>query len=319
MALYTHLSKKQVEKLAGQFGLPPPKKIRGILEGTVNTFYRLDYPHTSYFLKIDEVADRKRLLREIEVFRTIRRISKKLPCQIAAPLPTTKENFFVPFGKKFVLLFPALEGKTATYKSLNSSKLKTIGRVLAQFHNLTRNTPLPPHRFDRTGQEKVYKEIEKKLKKKYPWINLFISQWMEILKKEEPHELPSGLIHADLFAENILFKGNRLAGFIDFEAAGRGPFLFDVGVCLHALCAKGKKFDQTRCRAFLKGYEQVRKLMAEEKKNFSYYLHQSAMRFLLTRLRDFELKEGPVKAKPFKDFKEYLLRFSSSLTLLPSR
>lgn len=308
MALYTPLSKKQIKKLAGQFGLAPPKKIRGILEGTVNTFYRLDYPQASYFLKIDEVADRKRLLREIEVFKIINRISKKLPCQIATPLPTKKKKYFIPLGKKFALLFPALEGKTAAYKNLNLSKLEAIGRALARFHQLTQNSRLPPHRFDRAGQEKVYREIEKKLKKKHPWIDLFINQWMEILKKEEPRGLPSGLIHADLFAENILFKGNRLTGFIDFEAAGAGPFLFDIGVCLHALCAKGKKFNQTRCDAFLKGYETIRKLTADEKKHFTYYLRQSGLRFLLTRLRDFELKEGPIKAKPFKDFKEYLSR-----------
>ncbi len=319
MALYTLLSKKQIENLVDQFGLPAPKKIRGILEGTVNTFYRLDYPNRSYFLKIDEVADRKRLLKEIEVFRVMTRISKKLPCHIAGPLPALNQKYFVPFGKKFVLLFEALEGKTASYENLNSTQLKIIGSALAHLHSLTRKSKLPAHRFGLEGQRKVYQDIEKKLKKKYPWIDLFISQWMQILKKEEPRGLPSGLIHADLFAENILFKGNRLTGFIDFEAAGRGPFLFDIGVCLHALCTKGKKFDQKRCRSFLKGYETIRKLTADEKKHFSYYFHQSAMRFLLTRLRDFELKDGPVKTKPFKDFREYLFRFSHPLTPLPFR
>ena len=102
---------------------------------------------------------------------------------------------------------------------------------------------------------------------------------------------------------------NRLNGILDFEAAGFGSFLFDVAVAIHACCHDGKKFLLPQVKSFLKGYQSVRSFNAKERRHVEYYLFESAMRFLLTRLRDFELKDGPVKAKPFKDYRQYLRRF----------
>src|SRR3989338_9017240 len=135
MALYTRLSSKQITAFTKEFPLPPPSKIKGILEGTVNTFYRLTDPNQTYYLKIDEVGDLKRLKRELAIFKVLKKIEKKLICEVSQPLPTRSGRYYLPWGKKFVLLFKAVPGKT-----LRSANLKQIGQIakaLGQLHNAT--------------------------------------------------------------------------------------------------------------------------------------------------------------------------------------
>ena len=317
MALYTKLSVKQITSLATHFNLLSPHKIRGVLEGTVNTYYELIYPKRAFFLRVDEVADLRRLKNELKVFQLLKRIQKGLLFKTPLPLETKKGKYYVPLGKKYVLLFEKIHGASYFHHRLKGKHLFQIGRALAQLHQTTNKAPLPPHRFYFRGMEAVYRQILPKLKKKHPTVALDIGQWMSWLKKNEPKGVPSGLIHADLFPENLLFVRDRLEGILDYEAAGHGPYLFDIAVTLHACCHDGKNFSIEKCRKFLRGYQSVRKLSLKEKKWFEYYLYQSALRFLLTRLRDFELRKGDVAAKPFKDYREYLRRFSEIPFILP--
>ncbi len=316
MALYTKLSKKQIAKLVAPFGLSAPKRIQGILEGTVNTYYRLDYPQKSYFLKIDETSNIQRLKRELKVFKILAANTRRYSFKIPTPLPTLKGKLFVFFGKKPVLLFETIPGHSANIKTLTYYLLRNSGRAMAQLHRSAGGKKLEKHRFFIDEIFNVYKQIKNKLKVKHPLIDASLRNWLLWMEQNEPNGLPEGLIHADLFAENILLQNGRLMGIVDFEAAGRGPFLFDIAVSLHALCHDGKSFSISHSREFLKGYQSIRKLIPKEKKELEYYLFQSALRFLLTRLRDFELKEGPVKAKPFKDYREFLKRFSEIPPLL---
>lgn len=316
MALYTHLSKQQITKFASLFGLPAPSKTTGVLEGTVNTYYRLSYPGQNYFyLKIDETADLIRLKKELKVFRVLQKSG--LSYEVAMPLLTTTGDFYVPFGKKFILFFKEVPGETLTAKTIGLKELKQIGEALGELHRLTHNILLPKHRFSVVGLRKVFKQIENKLALKHPELLPQIKKYLKYYAKKDSTKVPRGLIHADLFPENILAHNRKITGIIDFEAAGSGAFLFDICVCLHALCHNGKEFDVKKINVFLKSYQSQRKLTPEEKIAFEFYLNQSALRFLLTRLRDFELKDGPVKAKPFKDYRDFVRRFDEikSLTI----
>lgn len=310
MALYTHLSKQEISQLITPFGLAPPDRVKGVLEGTVNTYYQLFYPQKTYFLKIDETADRKRLRNELQVFHFLRRKRGKLNFKVPLPLPTRSGKYFIPFGKKFILLFEKVEGKTLLPNQLSINHLKQIGKALAVLHKAGNLAPLKEHRFHTQELKKVYLQIKKKLKSKHSKVDQLILHRFGWLKKNKPSSIPFGLIHADLFSENIIFKNQKLAGILDYEAAGSGPYLFDLSVALHALCHPQKRFSPQRIRALLQGYQSVRKITFYEKKYFEYYLYESALRFLLTRLRDFELKEGPVKAKPFKDYREFVRRLT---------
>ncbi len=316
MALFTILSKSKINQVAKSYGLPPPLKFKAVLEGTVNTYYRLTYPDQILYLKIDEIAKIPRLKLELEIFKKLNDL--KLPFLVPQVLKTASEKLYVMHGAKPILLFTEVRGKSLLGNKLLPSHLKQIGQALAILHKKTQGLILKPHRFDHQGQRKVFSEIKSLLQVRHPAVANLINEKFRAMGRFHSGELPHGLIHADLFPENILFSKNKLSGILDFEAAGSGAFLFDIGVTLHACCHPGSKFDLPRARAFLKGYESVRPLTKSEKSHLLYYLDESAMRFLLTRLRDFELKSGPVKAKPFKDYSDFVRRFQENASLCES-
>ena len=307
MALYTKLSRSQIVRLASLFDLPPPKKIRGVLEGTVNTFYALSYPGQIYFLKIDEVGSRTRLDREITVFKRLQKIKSRLGFDVPLPLKAKNGKYFVPFKNRFALIFTEVADRPAIKP--NARQLVAMGGALGALHRATHKIPLPPHRFHLQEQERIYRQIGRQLKKRYPTVykqEAFTLAW---LKANRPAGIPQGLIHGDLFPENIHFKEGRLQGIVDFESAGSGEFLFDIAAALHACCHDGRRFSIPKSKALLKGYARSRPLSLREQKRLGYFLVYAANRFLLTRLRDFALKKGKIATKTYRDFREYFRRF----------
>ena len=103
-------------------------------------------------------------------------------------------------------------------------------------------------------------------------------------------KLPKGIIHGDLFHDNLLFKGDKLVAMLDFEAACRGKFIFDLATAVNALCFDGEGYDLKRFEALIAGYESLRPLSLAEWDAFPNELRLSALRFTVTRLRDFFLR-----------------------------
>ena len=103
--------------------------------------------------------------------------------------------------------------------------------------------------------------------------------------------LPKGVIHADLFRDNVMFEGDALTGFFDFYFAGWDTFLFDIGVCLNDWCidlATGEH-DEQRAKAFLSAYQTIRPLVAQERILLPAMARAGALRFWISRLWDFYL------------------------------
>ncbi|MBT6204851.1 MAG: homoserine kinase [Alphaproteobacteria bacterium] len=102
-----------------------------------------------------------------------------------------------------------------------------------------------------------------------------------------PHDLPAGVIHADLFCDNVFFEGNTLSGLIDFYFACNDLFAYDVAIALNAWCFESaKEFNVTKARALLHAYRQVRPFEAAEIEALPLLARGAALRFLLTRLFD---------------------------------
>lgn len=312
MAIYTKLNKSEIEKILSRFPALPrkPFSAKGIALGTVNTYYRITYKTGAvYYLKIDEVADEKRLSDEIRIFDHLIRFQKKL--SHTTPIPEFADSGlrYTPFQNKFALVIPELKGVSHFKNDLTSRRLFIIGQNIAEWHRLPIDPKISEHRFALAGQKKVFREISAALKKKHPSLFKMIQNKLAEFSRVNLPNRKRVLIHADLFPENILWQGNRLVGILDFDAAGRGDALFDVAVCLHALCHDGKNFIRAKINSFLKGYFDKKTLSAETKKHLQHALELTAMRFLLTRLRDVELSPTGRKAKPFKDYREYVKRF----------
>lgn len=128
------------------------------------------------------------------------------------------------------------------------------------------------------------------------------------LEAEWPRDLPQGVIHADLFPDNVFFLGDRLSGFIDFYFACNDAFAYDVAVCLNAWCfERDHAFNLTKARAMLKAYTAVRPLGQAEAAALPILSAGAALRFMLTRLYDWVMTpEGSLVVK--KDPLEYLAK-----------
>lgn len=312
MAVYTKLNKSQIRKILMHYPSVPQNhnfSIKGIGMGTVNTYYKISFSnHQIYYLKIDEVCDESRLKNEIRVFENMARFKNQMSFEFPFPLQTQSQKFYIPFLNKFVLLFPEVQGK-AIFKKLTTKHLFEIGRKMAELHSIPLKKNVKPHRFSLQGLKSAFKKISPALQKKHPELYSFIKQKLTQLHKNFPKNSPKGLIHADLFPENIHWNKNKLTGIIDFEAAGAGCLFFDICVGIHALCYKNHCFDLKKIKALLKGYHQNKKLSPKDLKNIIFFMEFTSLRFLITRLKDFELPGANPKAINFKDYREYVRRF----------
>ena len=145
-----------------------------------------------------------------------------------------------------------------------------------------------------------------------------ITSELEFLAAHWPKDLPAGVIHADLFQDNVFFLGDKLSGIIDFTFACNDMLAYDVAICLNAWCFEpDHSFNVTKARALLNAYGRQRQLSAAEEDALPLLARGAALRFLLTRLVDFlNVPEGAL-VKP-KDPLEYVrkLRFQQGVSSL---
>ncbi len=144
----------------------------------------------------------------------------------------------------------------------------------------------------------------------------FIGDELDFLEANWPTSLPTGVIHADLFRDNVFFLGEKLSGVIDFYFACNDITAYDLSICLNAWCFDEKwQFDPRKAQAMLSGYCAVRPLSPAEFAALPVLTRGSAMRFLLTRLYDW-LNVPPGALVIPHDPREYLakLRFHQTVT-----
>ena len=117
---------------------------------------------------------------------------------------------------------------------------------------------------------KIFEKLKKKVHSYFPETDSIISKELNFLKENWLKNLPKGIIHADLFPDNILFENNKISGIIDFYFSCNDFFAFEIAICFNALCFDGMKenlsFNVTKAKNFIDGYTSIRQLTSEEKK-----------------------------------------------------
>ena len=179
-------------------------------------------------------------------------------------------------------------------------------------HLITKNlTGKRENKLSVNSWREIYNKIKKdcsKIDKNLPEI---IEKNLNEIEKNWPKNIPMGIIHADLFPDNIFFENNKLSGIIDYYFSCFDFYAFEIAICLNALCFEGTKenlsFNVTKAKKFIDGYSSIRKLTIEEKNSLKILCQGAAMRFLLTRVFDYiNLTEGAIVT--VKDPLEYLKR-----------
>ena len=137
---------------------------------------------------------------------------------------------------------------------------------------------------------------------------------LEILEQNWPSDLPQGIIHADLFPDNVFFLHDKLTGLIDFYFACNDSWAYDLAICLNAWCFEPDlSFNVTKARALLTGYRKVRPLTPEEFNSLPLLARGAALRFLLTRIHDWLRVPDGALVSP-KDPLEYLRKLRTHQT-----
>jgi homoserine kinase type II len=307
MAVYTKLDKRDIEEILSSYSIGKLKSFKGIQEGIENTNYCLLVEEKKYILTIYE----KRVnLEDLHFFSELMSglNNKKYKCPV--PIINNKNTTISDYKGKKLMVVSFLEGKAK--QVLTPNDCKQVGIEVARMHEITKDFRIKRNNnLSITSWRNLFNSIKNqcaKINKDLP--NLIEANLIDV-EKNWPKNLPSGIIHADLFNDNIFFKNGKFSGIIDFYFSCNDFYSFEIAICFNALCFDGQKsnlsFNVTKAKNFIDGYSKIRKLSKEEKENIKVLSQGAALRFLLTRVFDaLNTVEGAIVK--VKDPLEYLKR-----------
>ncbi|MGH7917357.1 MAG: homoserine kinase, partial [Candidatus Binataceae bacterium] len=303
---YTELSKTFIEELAEDYNFGRVGNVVGVPEGSVNSNYLLETGKGKFLLRVDEVKSESEVRREIDLLTFLRKHS--FPCP--HPMQDRTGRFYRDFENKCVSLFRYYDGRVLSVARLRPTQLETIGRALGELHVIGKGYKKGiDNRFSFERIADLYLTVRTRLPNYFRKTMRTLEDEIDYLTRYLEGKLPKGIIHGDLFADNVLFRGEKLTAVLDFEAACRGKFIFDIATCVNALCFIDGTYSLDRFRYLLRGYETVRTLSLAEWDAFPNELRYSSLRFTVTRLHDFFLKphrDGVTRVD--KDFNEFFDR-----------
>ena len=303
MAVYTKISKKEISNINKKFKVEDIINFKGIKQGIENTNYLLKSKNNKFILTIFE----KRVSqKEIPFFMKLMDQLNDLKINCPKPLKNKSGNYLIKIKNKTACIVSFLDGKDK--KKLNIKNCFDIGKVVAQMHLSSKKLKLyRKNSMSIKNLNPLFKSIKFK-SKKFVNIEKFLHNNFRDIEKKWPKGLPSGIIHGDLFIDNIFFKNNKLSGIIDFYFAANDYFMYEIAICVNALCfdKKNSKFliNKKKVKNLIKGYESIKKISIKEKKSLNILCRGAAMRYILTRLYDYSNTPKTALIK-IKDPREY--------------
>jgi len=286
MAVYTKINKKDIFYINKKFNVEKIISFKGIKQGIENTNYLLISKNKKFILTIFE----KRVLKnEIPFFMKLMDKLNISKINCPKPLRTINGNYLIKLKNKTASIVSFLEGKDK--EKLNPKNCFEIGKIIARMHLVTKKMKIfRKNSMGIKNLDPLLKSIKFKSNKSNN-LKKFLINNLKNIKKNWPKKLPKGIIHGDLFVDNIFFKKNKLSGIIDFYFAGNDFFMYEIAICINALCFDKKKskfkINKQKIKNLIKGYESIKKISLKEKKSLNILCKGAAIRYLLTRLYDY--------------------------------
>lgn len=318
MAVYTHLSSHDIEALLAPFGLGELTSAIGIAEGVENTNYLLVTEHNGHEEKFILTIFEQRV-NEDELPFYLGLMHHMAEKGIPSPLPIAARDGEVirrvASGKPAALV-SFLTGRSV--RQIQTQHTRELGEMLAKMHLAAKDFPgKRPNALSLAGWRRLFEKTAERADELYPGLRDAIEQELHYLMREwpGPARLPSGVVHADLFPDNVFFRDGKLSGVIDFYFACNDAWMYDLMIAVNAWCFEvDGSFNVTKARYMLAGYQSVRRLTDDERRFLPVLARGAALRFLLTRLHDWLFRvEGAVVT--VKDPMEYYrkLQFHQSI------
>ena len=307
MAVYTKFTEENIKSILSKYSIGSLKKFEGIQEGIENTNYFLLVGDKKYILTIYE----KRVKEEdLPFFSKLMIDLNKSGFECPVPVLNIDNKPITEFSNKKLMIVSFIEGKAKNI--LSPENCKAVGTEAAKMHEITKNFKIKrKNDLSIESWRKLFYSVKDKCVKIHKDLPKLIETNLLDVEKNWPSDLPKGIIHADLFNDNIFFKENKFSGIIDFYFSCNEFYAFEIAICFNALCfdetQNNLSFNVTKAKNFIDGYSEIRKLTDKEKKSIKVLSQGSALRFLLTRVFDaLNAVEGAIVK--VKDPMEYLKR-----------
>ena len=206
------------------------------------------------------------------------------------PQKNKKGNYLFNIKNKPASIVSFVEGKEKN--KLKIQDCYEIGKNIAKLHIASKRIKLyRKNSLSLKEWPKLLNKIGNKSKIISPNLNSLMKNSFLQIKNKWPKNLPHGIIHADLFIDNIFFKKNKFHGYIDFYFACNDFLMYEIAICINALCFDKKNnkfvFNKKKSTNLIRGYSKIRKFSVNEKKSLNILCKGAALRYLLTRTYDY--------------------------------
>ena len=312
MAVYTQISIDELNHFLSKYNIDNINEFSGIKGGTSNSNYLLTADNKKFILTIfEERTNQENLPFYFDLMNHLNAHDIKCP----EVIKDKQGNFSNFIKEKHAVITSFLTG--SSLEKIKPIHCSNLGLTIAKMHNASEKLNI--ERENELGFNKLGNIIEKlqTFKKQIDIETMrFIEGEFLFLSKEINKDLPSGIIHADLFPDNIFFEENNLTGIIDFYFSCNDFYAYEIAICLNAWCFEdsNNEFNPTKAKYLLGSYNQERKFSNEEVEALPLLARASALRYLLTRLLDFYSHEDSDLILK-KDPNEYIskLKFHQSV------
>ena len=307
MAVYTYLSKEDINNIAKEYDLVV-YSFEGVPEGILNSNYLLNTDRGRFILRVLE--GNRSFESEKEELDFLLELNKIIPCTI--PCETQAGETLIRYNNKLMSLFYYIDGKKI--EEITPYYLKEIGILLGKLHNFSNNKVI--NRKTRIDEDYYLKKINLNS------VNIPKGDIDEITKlynkllKIDFTSLPQGIIHNDIFPDNVFVKDNRIVGILDFNDATTAPFIFDIGIVIN-FWIRVKRFDSRKEREYIKifldAYESIRKLTSKERELLDMGILKMALAFILVRIDRLIVRKEEnalIEEKSYKELMSLLKYFN---------
>lgn len=282
MSVFTTVTPEQLSVWLRNYSIGVPTALEGILSGIENTNYFVTTTHGRFVLTLFEKLTRQELPFYLNLMAHLS--SHGLPCP--KPIANLQNELLGELNGKPAAIVTCLEGHPVTEPT--PVHCARVGEVLAEMHLAGRTYP---GHLDNLRGAGWWSACAPEI---YPFLK---PEDAELLKSEirfqaehNREELPRGVVHADLFRDNVLYDGDRVGGLIDFYFACVDCFVYDVAITVNDWCVDADaRLDHVRAEALLKAYMTVRPFTDQEHAAWPWMLRGGALRFWVSRLYDFHL------------------------------
>jgi homoserine kinase type II len=312
MAVYTDVAADELAEFLKHYDIGELMSYKGIAEGVENSNFLLHTTAGSFILTLYE----KRVERsDLPFFLGLMTHLAARGIDCPQPLNNRSGEALSTLAGRPAAIINFLEGVWP--RKPTALHCAGVGQALAKMHLAGRDFKVSrANALSVSGWRPLFEQAAPRADEVQHGLGAFIGAELDYLEGNVwPKDLPSGVIHADLFPDNVFFLGEKLSGIIDFTFACDDMLAYDVAICLNAWCFESDcSFNVTKARAFLNAYGRERPLSEAEQNALPLLARGAALRFLLTRLVDFLNVPAGALVQP-KDPLEYVrkLRFHQSV------